>query len=144
VKRLFTLALVVVACASVAFADTKAKKAGKPEGTKAGLQQVVDDYFAGIKAGDAKKVGDYFAPDYSFTDLDGKMMNREQRMKAVAGANNSKTVFSDINVRTYGTTGIVTGMATDADGSRTRFTTTWVWQGGRWQVVAGQRTSVTQ
>jgi hypothetical protein len=141
-KRLLTLALVVVTCASVAFATTKTKKSSQPAGTKAGLTQVANDYFADIKGSNAKKIGDYFAPDYTFTDLDGKVMNRDERLKAIAAAVNTKTVFSDINVRTYGTTGIVTGMATNADGSRTRFTMTWVWQGGRWWVEAAQRTSV--
>src|SRR5205085_11465166 len=111
-KRLFTLALIVCVAAAVALADTKMKKGAKPAGTKAGLQQVADDYFAGIKASDAKKLADYFAPDYSYTDLDGKMMNRDERLKSIAALDNSKTVFSDINVRTYGPTGVVTGMAT--------------------------------
>jgi hypothetical protein len=141
-KRLFTLALVVAFAASVASASTKTKKSSPPAGTKAGLQQVADDYFAGIKASDTKKIGNYFSPDYTFTDLDGKVMNRDERLKAIVAANNSKTVFSEITVRTYGTTGVVTGMATNADGTRTRFTMTWIWQGGRWWDVAAQRTSV--
>jgi hypothetical protein len=142
-KRLFALALAVAFAASVASASTKTKKSSPPAGTKAGLQQVADDYVAGIQAGDTKKIGNYFAPDYTFTDLDGKVMNRDERLKAIASGNNSKTVFSEIKVRTYGTTGVVTGMATNADGTRTRFTMTWIWQGGRWWDVAAQRTSIT-
>ena len=142
-KRLCTLALLAVVAASVALADTKKKQGGKPAGTKAGLQQVVDDYFAGIKASDAKRLGEYFAPDYTFTDLDGKMMSRDERMKSIAGLDNSKTVYSEINVRTYGATGVVTGLATNAEGRRTRFTQTWAWQDGRWWLVAAQRTVVT-
>ena len=142
-KRLFTLALIVCVAAAVALADTKMKKGAKPAGTKAGLQQVADDYFAGIKASDAKKLADYFAPDYSYTDLDGKMMNRDERLKSIAALDNSKTVFSDINVRTYGPTGVVTGMATNADGTRTRFTQTWAWQGGRWWLVAAQSSTIS-
>ena len=142
-KRLFTLALIVCVAAAVALADTKMKKGAKPAGTKAGLQQVADDYFAGIKASDAKKLADYFAPDYSYTDLDGKTMNRDERLKSIAALDNSKTVFSDINVRTYGPTGVVTGMATNADGTRTRFTQTWAWQGGRWWLVAAQRSTIS-
>jgi hypothetical protein len=136
------LALVVAVAASAAFAGTKSKKDSKPEGTQAGLQQVVDDYFAGINAGDAKKIANYFAPDYSFTDLDGKVMNRDERLKSIAAGNNTKTVFSEIKVRTYGTTGVVTGMATNADGTRTRFTMTWIWKDGRWWDVSAQRTSI--
>ena len=121
---------------AVALADTKMKKGSKPEGTKAGLQQVVDDYIAEIKTSDAKKIADYFAPDYTFTELDGKLVTRDERLKSIAATDNSKTVFSEINVRMYGATGIVTGMATNADGTRSRFTQTWIWQGGRWWVVA--------
>jgi ketosteroid isomerase-like protein len=137
------LMLVVVVTASVTLADTTPKKNSKPAGTQAGLQQVANDYIAGIQASDTKKIANYFAPDYTFTDLDGKVMNRDERLKSIAAANNSKTVFSEIKVRTYGTTGVVTGMATNADGTRTRFTMTWIWQGGRWWDVAAQRTSVT-
>ena len=143
-KRLFTLALICVVTASVALADTKMKKGGKPAGTKAGLQQVADDYFAAIKAGDPKKLADYFAPDYTFTDLDGKMLSRDDRLKAIAGQDNSKLAFSDINVRTYGPTGVVTGTATNgADSTHTRFTQTWAWQSGRWWLVAAQRSTIT-
>jgi hypothetical protein len=143
-KRLFTLALICVVAASVALADTKMKKAGKPAGTKAGLQQVADDYFASLKTGDAKKISDFFAPDYTFTDLDGKMMSRDDRLKSIAGQDMSKLVFSDIAVRTYGATGVVTGVATNSvDSTHTRFTQTWAWQGGRWWLVAAQRSSIT-
>jgi hypothetical protein len=143
-KRLFTLALIVVVAASVALADTKMKKGGgKPAGTKAGLQQVADDYFAALKANDTKKVADFFAPDYSFTDLDGKMMTRDERLKSIASQDGSKIAFSEINVRTYGPTGVVTGMAVNsADGTHTRFTQTWAWQGGRWWLVAAQRSTI--
>jgi ketosteroid isomerase-like protein len=137
------LALVVAIATSVALGGTKTKKGSEPAGTQAGLQQVANDYVAGIQASDTKKIANYFAPDYTFTDLDGKVMNRDERLKSIAAANNSKTVFSDIKVRTYGTTGVVTGVATNADGTRTRFTMTWIWQGGRWWDVAAQRTSVT-
>ena len=142
-KRLLTVALLLCVAAAFALADTKAKQGGKPAGTKAGLQQVVDDYFAGIKASDAKKLGEYLAPDYSFTDLDGKMAGRDARLKAIAKIDNSKTVFSEFNVRTYGTTGVVTGLATNADGTRSRFTQTWIWQGGRWWLVAAQRSTIS-
>ncbi|MFL6229356.1 MAG: nuclear transport factor 2 family protein [Pyrinomonadaceae bacterium] len=142
-KRLLTLVVFAAVAASVALGGTKTKQGGKPAGTKAGLTEVANDYIGGIKAGDVKKIGDYFAPDYTFTDLDGKVLNRAERLKAIAAGGNSNTVFSEINVRTYGTTGVITGMATNADGSRTRFTMTWIWQGGRWLDVAAQRTSVT-
>jgi hypothetical protein len=143
-KRLFTLALIVVAAAAIALADTKMKKGGgKPAGTKAGLQQVADDYFASLKGGDAKKVAWFLAPDYSFTDLDGKMMSRDDRLKSIAAQDNSKLAFSEINVRTYGATGVVTGMAVNpTDSTRTRFTQTWAWQGGRWWLVAAQRSTI--
>ncbi len=142
-KKIITAALLLVIAASVAVADMKLKKAGKPAGNKAGLTQVVDGYFAAIKASDTKKLSEYFAPDYSFTDVDGKMFGRDERLKLVASQDNSKLVFSDLNVRTYGGTGVVTGLATGADGNCTHFTQTWAWQSGRWWLVAAQRSPVT-
>ena len=141
-KRLLTAALSLLVCAAVMSAAPKTKN-GKQQGTKAGLTQVAHDYFAAIKAADTKKLANYFAPDYTFTDLDGKMLTRDERLKVMAGQDNSKITFSDISARTYGATGVVTGMATNADGARTRFTQTWAWQGGRWWLVAAQRTSIT-
>ena len=142
-KRLIIAALLVVIATSVAVADPKAKKGGKPAGTKAGLTEVAHDYFAAINANDAKKFVGFIAPDYTFTDLDGKLLSRDERLKLMAAQDNSKIVFSEISVRTYGATGVVTGMATAADGTRTRFTQAWAWQGGRWWLVAAQRTSIT-
>jgi hypothetical protein len=142
-KKLIITALLLVITASVGLANAPAKKGGKPTGDKAGLTQVVDDYFASMKASDMKKLAAFFAPDYSFTDLDGKLLSRDERLKIVGGQDNSKLVFADLNVRTYGGTGVVTGMATGADGVRTHFTQTWAWQGGRWWLVAAQRTTMT-
>lgn len=142
-KKLITAALLLCIAASVGLAKTPAKKGGKPTGDKAGLTQVANDYFAALKANDTKKFGAYIAPDYTFTDLNGKLMSRDERMKVVAGQDNSKLVFSDLSVRTYGGTGVVTGEATGADGVRTHFTQTWAWQGGRWWLVAAQRTTMT-
>ncbi len=142
-KQIITVTLLLVVAVSVGLANVKAKPAGKPAGTKAGLTQVLDDYIAALKAGDTKKLSACIAPDYSFTDLDGKLMSRDERLKVVAGQDNSKLVFADLNVRTYGGTGVVTGMAAGADGIHTHFTQTWAWQGGRWWLVAAQRTTIT-
>ncbi|HEX8072222.1 MAG TPA: nuclear transport factor 2 family protein [Pyrinomonadaceae bacterium] len=140
-KSLIAAALLVV-CATTVAAGPNAKQGGKHAGTKAGLTQVANDYFAAINANDTKKVAEFFAPDYTFTDLDGKVLTRDDRLKAMAAQDNSKLVFSEIHVRTYGATGVVTGMATNADGARTRFTQTWAWQGGRWWLVAAQRSTI--
>jgi hypothetical protein len=141
-KRLMTAMLLVVVITAVAVADPKAKQGSKPAGTKAGLQQVANDYFAALKASEMKKLADFFAPDYTFTDLDGKILSRDDRLKAVASQDNSKLAFSEISVRTYGPTGVVNGTATDGNGTRTRFTQTWAWQQGRWWLVAAQRSTL--
>jgi ketosteroid isomerase-like protein len=136
-RRAVIMTLVLLVTASVIASDTK-KSA---QGDKAGLEQTVKVLFDAIKANDTAKVKGYYTPDYTFTGPDGKMMNAEERLKFMAsGGAQPFLSYSDLNVRTYGSTGVVTGIAMTKNSTggtdQGRFTQTWTWQKDRWWLAA--------
>lgn len=144
-KSAVIVTLMLLVTASVLASDTK----NSAQGDKAGLEQTVKVFFDAVKANDTAKIKSYYTPDYTFTGPDGKMMNAEERLKlmAAAGANASLN-FSEINVRTYGSTGVVTGIASTKNSTggtdQSRFTQTWTWQKERWLLAASHLTRISQ
>jgi ketosteroid isomerase-like protein len=127
--------------------DTNVLQADKA-GDKAGLEQTVNQFLDAIKATNVEKLKSYYTADYTFTGPDGKIMSGEERLKMVSsGTVEPVQNFSDVNVRTYGNTGVVTGVATNksAGGAtgQTRFLQAWNWQGGQWRLAASQVTRIS-
>jgi ketosteroid isomerase-like protein len=119
----------------------------KPQGDKAGLEQTVNELFDAIKAGNVEKIKSHYTSDYTFTGQDGKMLGVEERLKQMAARETTVVDVSGINVRTYGSTGVVTGAVktkSSAGDEQTRFTQAWTWQEGRWQLAASQVTRIAQ
>lgn len=140
---IFTLMLIVTASVIASSAKKRA------QGDKAGLEQTVKVFFDAVKANDTAKIKSYYTPDYTFTGPDGKMMNAEERLKLMAAASASPTLdFSDINVRTYGGTGVVTGIATGKNSKgetdQSRFTQAWTWQKDRWWLAASHLSRISK
>jgi ketosteroid isomerase-like protein len=120
---------------------------GKSAATKAGLEKTVNTFFGFVKANNVDKIKSYYTTDYTFTDADGRMMNAEERAKMFKdGSNNTFVEMSDLSVRTYGTSGLSSGIATTRDPSgntlKSRFIQVWTWQAGRWRLAASQITSI--
>ena len=81
---------------------------GDKAGDKAGLEQAVNQFLDAIKATNVEKLKSYYTADYTFTGPDGKIMSAEERLKMVSsGTAEPVQNFSDVNVRTYGNTGVV-------------------------------------
>ena len=144
-KRAVIVTLILLVTASVIASGTR----NRSQGDKAGLEQTVKVFFDAVTANDTAKIKSYYTPDYTFTGTDGKMMNAEERLKLMAaGGTNSALSFSDINVRTYGSTGVVTGMATGKNSKgetdQSRFTQAWTWQKDRWWLAASHLSRVSQ
>ena len=145
-KRFAMVALMLIVASSVLASGTKAR----PQGNKAGLEQRVKVFFEAVKKNETAKMKTYYTPDYTFTGPDGKMLSAEERLKIISAPGaNSFQGYSDLNVRTYGGTGVVTGIATTMNMSscmtqRGRFTQTWTWQKGRWWLAASQVTDISQ
>lgn len=119
----------------------------KAMGNKAGLEKTVNSFFELVKASNADKIKAYYTADYTFTGPDGKMVNAAERVKMLKeGTGPTVLTSSDITVRTYGNSGLATGLVTTKDSSGTtqqsRFIQVWVWQAGRWQLAASQVTPI--
>jgi ketosteroid isomerase-like protein len=121
---------------------------GDKAGDKAGLEQTVNQFLDAIKAASVEKIKSYYTADYTFTGPDGKIMSGDERLKMVSsGTAGAVQTFSDVSVRTYGNTGVATGIATNKSASgaagQTRFLQAWTWQGGQWRLAASQVTQIT-
>jgi ketosteroid isomerase-like protein len=115
---------------------------------KASLEQAVNQFLDAIKAGNVEKLKTVYTPDYTFTGPDGKIMSGDERLKMLSsGTAGTVQNFSDVSVRTYGNTGVATGVALNKGASdatsQSRFLQVWTWQGGHWRLAASQVTTIS-
>lgn len=141
-KRTMIVALVFVALSVPAVCQAQ-----KAMGNKAGLEKTVNAFFELVKASNADKIKEYYTADYTFTGPDGKMMNGEERVKMMKDGTGPKVLaYSDVTVRTYGNSGLATGLVTTSNSSgatqQSRFIQVWVWKAGRWWLAASQVTPI--
>jgi ketosteroid isomerase-like protein len=151
-KRMLRIVLIAAVATGASFVVHQTSNAqGTPQGpdkaqatqlgTQQGLETTVNGFLDAVKAKDAAKLKATYTPDYTFTDTDGKMMTADERLKVMASPDFVPIDnFTGVKARTYGTTGVVTGMATGKTSSgapeNTRFTQVWTWQNGRWSLAA--------
>jgi len=141
-KRMTMAALIFVA-----FSISVVCYGQKAMSNKAGLETTVNAFFELVKASNADKIKTYYTADYSFTGPDGKMVNAEERIKMMKdGTGPTVLSSSDITVRTYGNSGLATGLVTTKNSSgatqQSRFIQVWVWKAGRWWLAASQVTPI--
>lgn len=93
------------------------------------------------------------ADDYLTTDSDGVVANKAQEMVILRTGEEAVTSWEADNfmVRVYGDTAVVTYRWTyegqirgKASAGQERYTDTWVWRGGRWQVVAAHASRIAR
>lgn len=104
-----------------------------------------------ILNGDAATLERMTSDDYTFITLRGELRTKSEIVKGFQSGSfkyDSRTI-SDLNVRVYGDTAIVTGRATQKGSERGkdysgdyRFTRVYVKQNGRWMTVALQTTRI--
>jgi len=141
-RILFASIVFMIATSASTMAQTK-----KPI-SKQGLVNAVkiNGYFDALKANEFDKVKTYFTDDYTFTGQDGKMVTRDERLRALREVGSNLLSVSDIATRMYGNAGVVTGMVTTKTASggteQSRFMQVWVWQKGDWFLAASQATRV--
>jgi uncharacterized protein (TIGR02246 family) len=90
------------------------------------------------------------APDWSVTDVAGRVMTKPQVLQEILGSTDVRIesmVIDEVKVRLFGDTAVATGRtrATGSDRGKTssvvlRFTDVFVRREGRWQAVASQGT----
>ncbi len=140
-RIMMTVLLLILACTlSVTVSQSKTM------GNKAGLEKTVNTFFGFVKANDVAKIKSYYTADYTFTGPDGKMMGAEERLKMLKDLGGTFVSASDITIRTYGSAGVATGIATTKTASgateQSRFIQMWTWSAGRWRLAASQVTSI--
>ena len=115
------------------------------------IKALEDERNRAILNGDAATLERMTSEDYTFITLRGELRTKSEIVKGFQSGSfkyDSRTI-SDLNVRVYGNTAIVTGRATQKGSERGkdysgdyRFTRVYVKQKGRWMTVALQTTRI--
>ena len=115
------------------------------------LKKLETDRAAAAVKGDVATLDKQTADDYTFINLYGQMSDKSQMVNAFKTGRTKLTSdeVSDMKVRVYGNTAVITGKADVAGtmaGKDTKgqimFTRVYVKKGGSWQSVAFQQTLV--
>jgi ketosteroid isomerase-like protein len=116
------------------------------------LKKLETDRAAAAVKGDVATLEKQTSDDYTFINLYGRMSDKSQMVNAFKSGQTKLTSndLSDVKVRVYGNTGVVTGKA-DVKGTlagkdtsgQVMFTRVYVKKGGSWQSVAFQQTLVS-
>jgi ketosteroid isomerase-like protein len=119
---------------------------------EAQLKKLETDRAAAAVKGDVATIEKQTADDYTFINLYGQMLDKSEMVNNFKTGKTKLTSndVSDLKVRVYGNTGVVTGKADVAGvmaGKDTKaqimFTRVYVKKDGQWQSVAFQQTRVS-
>ena len=115
------------------------------------LKKLETDRSAAVVKGDVAALEQGTSDDYTLINMNGQMSDKSQMVAAFKSGQTKLTSddLSDLKVRVYGNTAVITGKAdvkgtlggSDATG-QIIFTRVYVKKGGRWQSVAFQQTRV--
>jgi ketosteroid isomerase-like protein len=117
------------------------------------LKKFETDRAAATVKGDVATLEKQTADDYTFINFDGKMVDKPQMIDNFTSGRTKLTSneVSDMKVRVYGNTAVMTGKADLAgtiEGKETKqevmFTRVFVKKGGGWQTVALQQSLVSK
>ncbi|MEO8621329.1 MAG: nuclear transport factor 2 family protein [bacterium] len=109
----------------------------------------VRSFFVGMGKGQLPVIEDALAQDYLVIGGDGKLETRAERLAWLRGNFNKLggVTPSELRVRPYGNTAVVTGKVTISEGANVppieeRFTQVWVRRDAVWRMVTSQITIV--
>jgi ketosteroid isomerase-like protein len=115
------------------------------------IKQLETDRAAAVVKGDVATLDKETSDDYTFINANGQMSDKSQTLNSIKTGETKLTAddLSDLNVRVYGDTAVVTGKAEVKGTVRGQpapgpilFTRVYVKKYGRWQSVAFQQTKV--
>src|ERR1700730_10682479 len=116
------------------------------------LKKLETDRAAAVVKGDVATLEKQTSDDYTLINMNGQMSDKSQMVDAFKSGQTKLTSDegSDMKVRVYGDTAVITGKADvkgtlggmDTDG-QIMFTRVYVKKGGSWQSVAFQQTRVS-
>ena len=142
---LIMLAMVFSSCLS------SAQKADSDLSTKAQIKSLEEERNSAILSGDAAALARMTSDDYTFITLRGELRTKAEIVKGFQSGSfkyESRTI-SDMNIRVYGDTAIVTGRSTQKGVENGKdysgdywFTRVYIKENGRWMTVALQTTPI--
>jgi ketosteroid isomerase-like protein len=98
---------------------------------------------------DANALSGLIAPTFTYTDIDGSFMDKEQFLASIRGSHASQIVNESMKAESYGTVIVVTGSYREQGSEngksytrRGRFTDTWIEKNGQWLCVASHETLI--
>ncbi len=116
------------------------------------LKKLETDRAAAVVKGDVATLEQQTSDDYTLINMNGQMSDKSQMVNAFKTGQSKLTSdeLSDMKVRVYGNTAVITGKA-DVNGTlggkdatgQIMFTRVYVKKGGQWQSVAFQQTRVS-
>ena len=137
-RRLLIAAVVVVAASSVFAQDVQEQ-----------LKKMEMDRAAAVVKADVATLDKTTSDDYVLINMNGRMTGKSEMIAGFKSGQSKLTSeeLSDLKVRVYGNTAVITGKAdvkgtlggTDATGT-ILFTRVWVKKDGRWQSTSLQQT----
>lgn len=120
-KRISSIALLVLVAAQPVFTQTKSRGAGQVKSRtaptaalEAELKKLEREWFDAVVKGDAETLGRIFAEDFTAINSDGSFVDKAEmmeRMKSV-GVKLDEIRTDEFKLRLYGNTAVVTGRAT--------------------------------
>ncbi len=147
------LAVTVTAAAVlVANAGPVAAQAASSAAVEEQIKKIEKDRFAAVTRADVAALDAVTSDDYTLIDRNGRVRDKAQTMNGIKTGDIKITAneVSDLKVRVYGDTAVVTGRADtkgtiggrDVSGPML-FTRVYVKKNGRWQSVAFQQTAIS-
>jgi len=141
---------VAALCAPSAFAQAEGAK--KPSASvEDQIKKLEAERAAAVVKGDVAAIASQTSEDYTLINANGQLSGKAQTMEAIKSGNIKLTAndLSDLSVRVYGNTAVVTGKANAKGvvGGRelkgpVMFTRVYVKKDGKWQSVAFQQTPI--
>lgn len=112
------------------------------------LTGIVQRLAAAWKGGECDAWGQFIAPEWSVTHINGAVITRDEALKMCRSQETpiAGMTSDELSVRVFGDAAVVTGRTIATTGGATpetitlRFTDVFVRRGGRWQAVASQAT----
>ena len=152
-RRLAALGACVLAASALVSAQAPEARRDLPptQDTEAVLMKMERDAAAALAKRDLAGFGSVFSEDAVLTAPDGAVQTKAQLLADLkSGALViESSVISDMKVRVFGESAVVTYTTTDKGKykgrditGRYRWTDTFVRRGGKWQIVAGQGTPI--
>ena len=138
---------------AAAFSSVTLLGSARAEDVQEQLKKLETDRSAAIVKGDVATLEKQTSDDYTLVNMNGQMSDKSQMVNAFKTGQTKLTSddLSDLKVRVYGNTAVITGKAdvkgtlggNDATG-QIMFTRVYVKKDGRWQSVAYQQTRIPQ